>query len=529
MYRVMIVDDEQLIRITLKNMLDWKALDCSILALAKDGEEAWQIYQEAHPEIVITDLKMPRLDGIELIRRIKEQDTNTQVIALSNHSDFELVKEAMKAGAFDYLLKVTLEEQELIQAITQMKALCKAQSDSNATRFDGILDRFQHYLIMRKSDHEVSQELQESLLVSDLFQPYRDSYAIAYFRIDNINLYYKAKSGAHETIQRNLHDLICEAIPNFMVSQMVFISNHSGIILFQGNEKLRILNTCNTIMRNINQYLDVQMSITLSSTSNDLSQLFTIYEGLLERHDMRFYIGEGILIQAEELSIFNRLQMSELQFHTEMLEAISSRNFTNMDRFMTAFMMYMKENFIRPNDVIDYVIFILNNIEGNELAKGIKTSFPFHDLVDMVHQCETIDKLDEIMRQTFHLIEQWLMDSGSNRYRQDITEIIDYVEQNFTQKITLKMVAEKYNINESYLSRMFKNETGKNLIYFINERKMRKARELLCDPKIMVKEAAYAVGIEDQFYFNKVFRKFYDISPSEFRKRVVVKEDENEA
>lgn len=107
MYRVMIVDDEQLIRITLKNMMDWQALDCAILALAKDGEEAWQIYQEAHPEIVITDLKMPKMDGIELIQRIKKDNPNTQIIALSNHSDFELVKEAMKAGAYDYLLKVT--------------------------------------------------------------------------------------------------------------------------------------------------------------------------------------------------------------------------------------------------------------------------------------------------------------------------------------------------------------------------------------------------------------------------------------
>ena len=81
------------------------------------------------------------------------------------------------------------------------------------------------------------------------------------------------------------------------------------------------------------------------------------------------------------------------------------------------------------------------------------------------------------------------------------------------------MLATHFGINESYLSRMFKNQTGKNLIYFINEKKMNKARELLKDPDMMVKEAAYAVGYDDQFYFNKLFKRFFGVSPTEYRRR----------
>ena len=83
MYKVLIADDERLIRITLKNMIDWKALDCEVIATAKDGEEAFHIFTDMQPEIVITDLKMPGMDGIDLISKIKEVNKNTQVIALS--------------------------------------------------------------------------------------------------------------------------------------------------------------------------------------------------------------------------------------------------------------------------------------------------------------------------------------------------------------------------------------------------------------------------------------------------------------
>ena len=84
MYKVLLADDERLIRITLKNMLDWHAFDCEVVGAAKDGAEAFQLFEELKPEIVITDLKMPGMDGIELISRIKKLRPDTQVIALSN-------------------------------------------------------------------------------------------------------------------------------------------------------------------------------------------------------------------------------------------------------------------------------------------------------------------------------------------------------------------------------------------------------------------------------------------------------------
>lgn len=138
MYKVLIVDDERLIRMTLQNMLDWKELNCDVVAAVKDGIEAYGVFQKVHPDLIITDLKMPQMDGIELIRKVKEERADTQIIALSNYSDFELVRDAMKAGAADYLLKVTLDKEQLEKAVRQRLVHCEsAQEKRIAKRLNG--------------------------------------------------------------------------------------------------------------------------------------------------------------------------------------------------------------------------------------------------------------------------------------------------------------------------------------------------------------------------------------------------------
>ncbi len=156
----------------------------------------------------------------------------------------------------------------------------------------------------------------------------------------------------------------------------------------------------------------------------------------------------------------------------------------------------------------------------------MKLNFEFQAGINEIQRCETLVQLDQLLLDIYNRIEQWLKDDCSNRYGKDITEIINYVENNYTQKITLKMLATKFGINESYLSRMFKNQTGKNLIYYVNEKKMHKARELLGNPHMMIKEAAYAVGYDDQFYFNKLFKRFFQVSPTEFRRRIQAQKQE---
>ena len=130
------------------------------------------------------------------------------------------------------------------------------------------------------------------------------------------------------------------------------------------------------------------------------------------------------------------------------------------------------------------------------------------------------------MEESFQEIETWLKDTSSNKYRQEILDVIEYIEQNLNRRLTLHTIAEDLCMSESSLSRMFKNETGKNLNYFINEQKMKKAMDILTNEPGRIKDVAMAVGMDDQLYFNKVFKKFYNVSPSEIRKKRMIENEE---
>lgn len=520
MYKVLIADDEKLIRITLKNMIDWKALDCDIVALAKDGKEAYEIYKEVHPEIVITDLKMPEMDGITLISKIHEDNKNTQVIALSNYSDFELVRDAMKAGAFDYLLKVTLEEKELENIIRQVKESCEASAISTNEDGEKAMKALQHQMVLSKNEHHtMDQEEFLKLLNNPLFDDYKEHYQMAYFRVDNIYGLYENKIKDHIQLKTNLADLIKESIPMHMKHMDIFISNHSGVIIFQSSEKIRVMNVCNSILRDIVQYMDIHVSIILSDKAYGFNEFFSIYQTLLAAQEKRFYIGEGTLIQLENIQAFQELNMNQITYHIDIIEAVKAKGFAQVSQLIEDALLYMKQHMIKPIQVLEYFVFIFNNIEGNEIAKGCKQAFHFDKVNKRIHTCETLDKLATVLEESFQLVEDWVKDTNTNKYRKEIMDIIQYIDENYTRKISLTMIAEHFEMTESYLSRMFKSETGKNLIYCINEKKMKKALELLIESDVKIKDISTSLGMEDQLYFNKVFKKFYNISPSEYRKK----------
>ena len=123
MIKVLIVDDEKLVRIAMRNIISWEECGARVLGYVKDGVEALGVLEKEKIDLLITDLKMPNMDGITLIKEIKKRKLNTTIVVLSNHGDFNLVREAMKNGAFDYILKLTIEAKAIEEILKQVKEM----------------------------------------------------------------------------------------------------------------------------------------------------------------------------------------------------------------------------------------------------------------------------------------------------------------------------------------------------------------------------------------------------------------------
>ena len=517
MYKVLIADDERLIRMTLKNILDWNALNCVVIATCKDGEEAYRLFQEGKPDIVITDLKMPEMDGIELITKIKEERPSTQVVVLSNYSDFELVRDAMKAGANDYMLKVTLDRNDFERIVKQCIEQCD-DVQGEVLEAKGIKE-LQQCLLLTQNEHMMNEERYQKALAMDAFNGYEPNYAMAYFRVDHINDLYEEKYQDHVQLKNNIENMIQESLSTYVPYRIIFISNHAGIILFQSNEHRRLASLCQNMIRNMKQYLAIHVSMTLSDIMHSFVVFENVYAEVLKEHSLRFYLGEGVLIQGNYGIKFNHLSIPELSFHRDLYDAYDNYDEETMITLIEQICQHMKDEQIDPEEVLDYFIFTLNYLESKDYEKGKPETLPYRTAVFHLRECETLDKMKGILQTFLHELIEWNRNHYKIRYRKEVGDLINYIENHYHERLTLHVISEELGLKEASISRMFKHETGMNLNYYLNEVRMKKAMELLRDSEMLIKDVAIAVGIEDQLYFNKVFKKFYHISPSDVRRK----------
>ena len=518
MLKVLIVDDEKLIRIAMRNIVNWEDLDCEIIGCEKDGVEALKVIEKNVPDIIITDLKMPNLDGIGLIREINKRKLNSTVIVLSNYGDYELVRMAMKEGAFDYLLKVTIEDNDIKDLINQIK-----KSKENYKLIEKEIETFdlsdlKNNLLLMMRDEEVSEEEFLKCIDSEELKILDKEYRISYFRVDDIEKIYKERIKEHSNLKKNIKNIIDESISKDIEYKIIFIKNHSGIIIFENN-KDNIININKSIIKNIKQYLNIQMTISVCKKFKEKKNFKGAFIKTMELFKWSFYLEKGSVIDGDNIKDFKCIDYTDIPYSMKIIKNIRERKFSENGELSNKIIDYMVKENSDPRNVRELFQFIFANIEGNELQKGFKNVDKFEKIRERIEISKDIKTLKEVLYFEFNNIEEWINDANNRSYRKEVEDIINYVDKNIEKKISLKMLSKTVNMNESYLSRIFKSETGKNITYFINERKMNKALELLSNKSIMIKEASLMVGIDDQFYFNKLFKKFYGINPSEFKKK----------
>ena len=175
---------------------------------------------------------------------------------------------------------------------------------------------------------------------------------------------------------------------------------------------------------------------------------------------------------------------------------------------------------IAPQDVKAYFVNILQHTELMIKKKGMEAEYPFDILRDGIMESESIMYLKLELEKMFKTLIDWSKEHHVSKYHPKVTVMLDYIDQHIDEKISLDRVVAAVNLSTTHASRMFKADVGQSIIEYINQRKMKYAKELMHDESKKIKDIAIAVGIKDQLYFNKVFKKYYHMSPREYRKKL---------
>lgn len=508
--RVMIVDDETIIRVGLKSIIDWKSEGYELIGEARNGQEALDKIQGLQPDIIITDLKMPQMDGITLIDTLMKKNYHGQIIVLSNYDDFNLVKEAMKKGAMEYLLKLTLEPTELLKVLqdASIKLSQSKKSEVTSEEVDQVHIKQRQIILNRYIVDFIKGHIQEDHLkhlLKDIDMTVDEELLL------NKNLIFVYLYGGDVDKVEDLGkytdsmiNLMNEAF-NDVKYILAPISYKEYLIIIDADKD-------DGIKEKMEKHLALYVSSQIKLYQDHYNKLEELKNVVKDAYNDFFFEGvlEGPAVDAT---------LDYRDFSVKIQELIESKDEERLMNLLNNTLDLARIEHWKPIDVKRFMDYFMDVARQVMIQWGGGITGMIQKLKERFEVVRTHQEYYYIGKFCIHTIMEEIHQLKNQVYREEIIKVIEYIFTHLSEKIVLSDLADFVNLNESYLCRIFKKEVGVSITDFINDKRIDKAKELLDATNLFVKEVGVKVGIPNPYYFNRVFKKATGMSPKEFRER----------
>lgn len=538
MFKVMIIDDETIIRTGIKNIINWKQFDCKICAEASDGEEGAALIKQHSPDIIITDIRMPGIDGLKMINEIKDLVPNCRIIVLTGYRDFDYVQEAIKLGVFDFVLKPTkIEELTAVidRAVNELKSLKSKEEEFSKLKklfeqnIPVLKEKFLYDLI-----YEIYPSSEDVLSRADLLGIDLSPFLLLVVEIDvdeNAKISQYDRNLYQFGIINTFMDVFSDSfkVTNIPLNDVAvaFILEIKGSV-----DYLTLINNkCDYLQELLTNCFGITVTIAVSSEGREIMQLSEKYRECMEALERKFYIGNNTVIYHEDIKgFFKYVDYSPLEKNQKLLlEGIKTGNEGIVSQKLEDIFEYINNiDHIDMNYLRNYywnIITYINNIRLSVAQASNDRSVEGINIIsvhNIISESQSVQELNELVREVCRSITAKINNYNNKSIKLVLRKAINYIQKHYKEQITLNIVAEHVYVSTSYLSRMFKKELGINFIDYLNGLRIEKAKELLMDPKYKTYEVAEKVGINDAHYFSRLFKKYVGISPTEFKDSVLI-------
>ena len=503
-YQLLIVDDEVLIRKALSQYIDWESLNCVVHATASNGKEAIKIIEENKIDIVITDVKMPLIDGIELSRYICKNHPNITTVILSGYAEFDYAKRAMKSGVKHYLLK-PCDEEQLRSALQEMVSEClQLKQEKNLSPVTIQDAQIQHVMLLNL----IREGIRLPNVTTKLFEinaPYLELYEQPFQYCAIYYLEKKFINSAMEQLRRywtNTSQNICfHAIYTVNVLLLIF------------PDYTRDYSSLDDFLSTLH-FPDQKVSIVYErKTFPNLEKLLLMLLPKLKRYDTFYFVEEDHLIPNSNYDLI----FSDVSLITQKLLQEHS---PGDDRSIIEIEEELHNILLSVGDkdfLIQLASQLLISLSIETVSGDIKT------VSQTLSRLHNEDNLTNICNITMNEIYQITDTSSNGKYSPFIQKIINYVDDHISEEnMTLKGISENIlYMNASYVSRIFVKEVGQTFSSYVTEHRIEKAKEILSGTSVeQIQNVATLVGCgNNPYYFSKIFKKVTGMTPTIYARR----------
>lgn len=527
MLKVILADDEPVILLGLAKLIPWDKYGAEIIGEASDGEELLTAIRERSPDIVITDISMPGLTGIDVLKRLKELGKKTKVIFISAYQEFSYAQDAISYGAVDYLVK-PIDRKKLEQVLGKTISMIQEATEQVSKESKLIVyekqqqTRTLHELLDRLTDGEMVSEQALQGMFGD-----RNGYvftAIVVRQEDNPVQGGSWLEGERKLVQYAMQNVMEEVI-NDKGRGWVTVKDDSILAMIKHNEAddQIVLHICSQIQSSINRFLKLSVTIGVGLPGG-LDEAAKSYRQACTAAGYAYFAGTNQVFRFSELSAEPKRDSELLDsLEKELIKCLLVHQSQRLDDLLKQFLGTVGSVSWGNRDYAVNLCYTMLLTLYRELANAgffYRTGKEEQQQLAMrLSGFETFDEMSGFVRDELAQAAAAVSGSASSKEKQQLLQIKDYIEAHYDDEISLDKMASLFFMNSYYFSSFFKKHTGKNFKQYVTEVRMKHALKLLQQTDLMVYEIAEKVGYNNARQFSDMFKKYFGKLPGELRQK----------
>lgn len=531
MYKLLIVDDEPIVRIAVSSILNWQEYNIEIIGTAANGAQALELMQKQCPDIVICDIKMPVMSGIELIKESSERFGRPPLfIMLTSYEEFSLARQALHYQAIDYLVKLELDKNVLAEsinkAIAQLQRFQSPAEDTENTHHEQELQVFHDKFLLRLIHNLFENEEQLNQQAKDLGISFNYSaYAACHCEI---------RPSSTQTIPREQYITLChssvrmlnELINKYIPAEVISLDADHFCILFciknfdtEDNAASVIENAITKSMAMVHNYFSVNMLFSIGLTCFAPMQIADSYQQARQVFALTGDAAPIVFYYRENAEQSNKTVFNLSIFKNDISRAFEEYDTETLDTVITEIgdlFLNHPANYIQAIDAACNILYFAINL----LPDGEKTvSDIFADDAEgynSIHRKTSVGQIAEWLDKLKNGLCEVLRSQRKVYKNHTVNSVQRYIREHITERLSLNDVSSAFGLSPNYLSMLFKKYSDTGFSEYITSCRINKAKELMKDSSLKVYEISDMLNFESAFYFSKVFKKVTGCSPKEY-------------
>ena len=521
-YKVFVVDDDRYIRKGLISLIDWEGCGFEVCAEADNGEDALEYIQEFNPDLVITDIKMPVLDGLELIKQTVEKiKANPNFIIISGYSDFTYAQRAVKYGVHDFILK-PIDKEEIEETLKKVANKQTRELQLHKSREDILAVTAFNDLITGELEGELRHDCVKKLNINQ-------TKGIAYIIIE-INDVAVNPIKIREIISRAIHGEDLHTGPLFREhgnNLMGVLVKREEIQKYSGD----FTGFSEKIKNELANHLKTDVSIYVGRIVHDPNDIKESYDTAVKALQFKYVEGSDkpIIFGDTKNTTINHIELDQTHYQS-LMESIEENQISEIKKKIDRmFEQFQEKAFAKDavrtsiNHVVNDVVKTLRSMDGDE--KNVTSMQKMIDWDNLPRNLFVIKEmfLDFVLEATT-LLNQLNKESGEGNIRR----IKKYIDTHFQEDLRSKHIATKFFMNPVYMGQVFKKTYGMYFKDYILQVRINEAKKKLRQTDLLIYEVAECVGFSNSDYFATQFEKATGMTPSQYRKKIIREDVEME-